>query len=197
MGQSRSPWSAVEVICLIQPFHLPKKDEAVCLFLVLPPSANKSPPFCTGPLSSFLAARLINCWIKPIRSSNWLSWMLFFNRFGGSSGILSKSWWYLGTTKNTGMVPCELSFSPFLKAIRKFLQGVSSALFVLCSWSNWLSSLQFPCCLEPQSSLHFSFLGSTRFSPFPSPSSRLGITGGAYRPFSWPVSSNGSWLLLC
>lgn len=33
---------------------------------------------------------LIHELLKPIRSSNLFSWILFFNRFGGSSGIRSK-----------------------------------------------------------------------------------------------------------
>ena len=34
MGQSKIPWLAVEVTCLIHPFYLPKKDEIVHFFLV-------------------------------------------------------------------------------------------------------------------------------------------------------------------
>ena len=61
-------------------------------------------------------------------------------------------WWHLGTKKPTGMVPMNpflssLSFSPFPKAVGKFLLILNSTLFVSSSQSNWLSS-PFPICLE-------------------------------------------------
>ena len=50
------------------------------------------------------------------------------------------------------MVPTKpflnsLSFSPFLRAVGKFLLVLSSAVFASSSLYHWLSS-QFPVCLE-------------------------------------------------
>lgn len=58
---------------------------------------------------------------------------------GGSKGNFL---WILGweTQALVSMNPLNsLSFSPFLKAVDKFLLVLSSAVFVLSSGSNWLS----------------------------------------------------------
>ena len=80
-----------EVICLIDPFCPPQKGDLAwnnslftTNFLFSSPSAYKSLSFCTAPRSYFLfarwdTARFMNHWIKPIRSLNLLSWILFFN----------------------------------------------------------------------------------------------------------------------
>lgn len=89
-----------------------------------------------------------------------------------------------------------LSFSPFPRAIDKFLSVLSNPLLESSSWSNWLASLQLSFLLT-QSSPQSSFLGfaGSVFSPT-CPSSRLGIASGACRAFSGRGHSNISWSLL-
>lgn len=79
------------VICLINPLISPKrrwlcrKQSALLeTSFFLPCSAfSTSLPFCTAPWSSFLidwdAAQFMNHSVKPIRSLNVFSWILFFN----------------------------------------------------------------------------------------------------------------------
>lgn len=80
-GQSRITWSAL----LLGPFCPLKEGDLVWNNLFFFSSAHKSLPFCTASQSSFPsawwdAAQFMNCQMKSIRSSNVLSWILFFNK---------------------------------------------------------------------------------------------------------------------
>lgn len=52
-------------------------------------------------------------------------------------------WQHLGIIRNTSVVPCEslrsLSFLPFETGVKKVLSILSSTLFALRTWSNWLA----------------------------------------------------------
>ena len=103
--------------------------------------------FYIAPLSFFLLARwdavqFMNHSIKPIRCLHftWLNFC-YVTDLVVVTGTEVNFWWHLGATKNTAVVPLfnSLSFSPSLRAMRKFLSVLSSTLFALNSQSNWFS----------------------------------------------------------
>ena len=166
-----------EAICMIKLFPFPSRRKthwpkiilsSLQLILIAPlphPSSYKNLPFCTVLQSSLLYTRWmlpwsINHWIKPIRSSNLLSWIWLLNRFGGSSEIQSElPTVFTDSRKHRQGAPWTLltsmTFSPFLRTLGEFLVVWALLSSHLSSWSNWLSLMdkvikagrQF--CLEP------------------------------------------------
>lgn len=94
-------------------------------------------------ISKWDVSQFINHWIEPIRSLNFLS-CVFLNRFGCSCGIKGHFWCLWGQEEAQVLYPwtllSSLYFSPFLRAMSKFLLVLSATLFSLSSQSNWLSS---------------------------------------------------------
>ena len=87
----------------------------------------------------------MNHWIKPIRALKFTQ--LNFNTFVAVMRSKGDFWWFERQWETQVLVPMtSLSsfFSPFLRVTDKFLSDLSSTLFVLSSWSYWLSSPELP-----------------------------------------------------
>ena len=115
-------------------------------------SVYKYLPCYTTAWSTFLLARwniawLINHWIKPMRTSDLLSW-ISKSRFNGNGGIWSELLKAFGENEKQmcGILwaLCILCFSHCFRVMwADSFYFLSSGLFALSSWSNWLSTVPY------------------------------------------------------
>ena len=127
-------------LCLIDPFLSHRL------------SVYKNLPCYTAAWSTFLLARwniawLINLWIKPMRTSDLLRW-ISKSRFSGNGGIWSELLKAFGENEKE---MCGILWPFPILCFSHFFTGIwvssfhflSSCVFALSSWSNWLSTLPY------------------------------------------------------